>query len=627
MRQLLYFALLLFAVPLIAADKPETAPPPRQGIDLTGYRTTKDAIRADKAKFKEVTTNSPVVAGYIGIEIDQDKQGRVIIDDIAPNSPAEKIGLRIGDVLLKVGEDGVLSVARVKEQFRGLASGTAVTFVVEREGKTVEMSVLPIPASNPLKIDDGSSTTPRPILGVQSEPAKGDAGGAIITSVTEGSAAAKAGVKKGDVIARVDDQRLKVDTGLREALTGKKVGDTVELMVIRDKEELILSAKLQAAPANGFGGRGNQGGWDDRLPRAWTKPTYKLAVIGIEFPDTKHNEKISGENWEQSLFSLGTYTGKNATGQTTYGSMNDYYQEISYGTFSVSGKFLGWAEVSKKRAEYGQGTSKTPLLTEAMDEATKKFGKDALKDYDGLFILYAGGMATANRGNIYWPHRSSMTYKDKRWPYFIVNELQSSSSMRDISVFCHEFGHMLGLPDLYAQPERPGMEGVGSWCAMSQQANGGRPQHFSAWCREQLGWVKPVMVDPRIKQKLILSPIEDDPTQCIKIPVRADGSEYYLLENRRKKGFDASLPGEGLLIWRVSGGRVLLEESHGISGAAGPNAFRNSVPFPSGSNNSFTPYTTPSSKSALGGGFDIFVTNIRKLPDGRITFQIGYEFQ
>ncbi len=41
----------------------------------------------------------------------------------------------------------------------------------------------------------------------------------------------------------------------------------------------------------------------------------------------------------------------------------------------------------------------------------------------------------------------------------------------------------------------------------------------------------------------------------------------------------------------------------------------------------FTPFTTPSSKSQLGGGLPVYITNIRQLPDGRVTFYIGYQFQ
>ncbi len=205
--------------------------------------------------------------------------------------------------------------------------------------------------------------------------------------------------------------------------------------------------------------------------------------------------------------------------------------------------------------------------------------------------------------------------------------------MTDISVQCHEFGHMLGLPDLYARPENPGSEGVGVWDAMSNQLPNGLPQHFSAWSKEQMGWIKPVLIDPRKPQKLILSPIEDSPTECYKIPARADGSEYFLLENRQQKGFDKNLPAAGLLIWRVIPGgprgtqQVFLEEAHGVDGPSGPRVYAGAVPFPSPANHSFTPFTTPSSKIQLGGGLDVNITNIRRLPDGRVVFHVGYEYQ
>ena len=108
--------------------------------------------------------------------------------------------------------------------------------------------------------------------------------------------------------------------------------------------------------------------------------------------------------------------------------------------------------------------------------------------------------------------------------------------------------------------------------------------------------------------------------------VRADGSEYFLLENRRRTGWDALLPGEGLLIWRVVNNKPILEESHGIEGPSGPRVFPASVPFPSPANHAFTPFTTPSSRAQLGGGLPVHITNIRKLPDGRITFYVGYEY-
>jgi M6 family metalloprotease-like protein len=275
--------------------------------------------------------------------------------------------------------------------------------------------------------------------------------------------------------------------------------------------------------------------------------------------------------------------------------------------------------------EYATGNaSKTAMFNEACEKLLARDGKDSLKDFDGVFFIYAGGRAQVARGSLYWPHRSNFKFQDKSWPYFIVQE--GGEKMNDISVFCHEFGHMLGLPDLYARPENPGSEGVYQWCAMSNQVGAGRPQHFCAWSKEQLNWITPCVIDPSVKQKLILSPIEDSPKECFKVLVKPDGSEYYLLENRKKKGFDVSLPGEGLLIWRVVGNRPILEESHGVEGPAGPRSFPTSVPFPSAANDAFTPFTIPSSRSQLGGGLPVHITNIRRLPDGRITFHIGYEY-
>ena len=96
-----------------------------------------------------------------------------------------------------------------------------------------------------------------------------------------------------------------------------------------------------------------------------------------------------------------------------------------------------------------------------------------------MFFLYAGARFPAPRGSLYWPHRASVSHNGKRWPYFIVDE--GGPRMQGLSVLCHEFGHMLGLPDLYARPENPGMEGLGVWCNMSQQPNRMIPQHFGAW--------------------------------------------------------------------------------------------------------------------------------------------------
>jgi M6 family metalloprotease-like protein len=596
--------------------------------DLTGYKTVKEAIPADTKIFRTITPSKPVTPGYLGVVLSA--QGKAKIDEVAPASPAEKAGLKAGDVILKIGDGVVTNSAAAKEQLRALAADEKVVIVVEREGQSIERTATPKPTSKPLTATLGGSTG-RALLGLRvGEEVKG--GGVQIETVTPGGAAEKAGIKPRDHLIQIDDNKIEPNLSLTEILSTKKPGEVVRVLLKRDGKDLELKATLGSDQPTG--GRGSATiGWDDRIPRAWGKPSYHLAVIGIEYPDQKHNEKITDADWTKALFSIGEYSDKSATGQKVYGSMNDYYKEISYGQFTVKGSFVGWVEVSKKRMEYstGNGVSsreKQALLTEAMDKLLEK-KKDALKDCDGVFFLYAGGRVNTTRGSLYWPHRANMRHNNKSWPYFIVQE--GGDRMTDISVFCHEFGHMLGLPDLYARPEQPGMEGVGRWCAMSQQNPNGRPQHFSAWCKDQLGWLKPTVIDPRVKQKLILSPIEDSNTECFKVPLKADGSEYLLLENRQKKGFDTELPAAGLLVWRVIPNnptqKVFLEEAHGITGPGGPSASTGAVPFPNPANDSFTPFTIPSSKTQTGGGFEVYITNIRRLPDGRVTFQIGYEYQ
>jgi M6 family metalloprotease-like protein len=462
----------------------------------------------------------------------------------------------------------------------------------------------------------------RAVLGVQVTPLE-DAEGVKVTRVTKGLPADKAGIKTNDVLVKLDGVTLSAGANLGDLLASREPGDQVIVAYRRGDEMNEFKARLEAEEApdtvTTFSRRS-----------VWKKPSYRLAVIGVGFDDVHPNADLPLSAWEEFFFSTNSYRGTNITGQPVHGSVNDYYHEVSCDRFTITGKVFNWVTLEKKRADYSQGTANSrtreAFFREALDKLTEREGAGALREFDGLAVIYAGErFPTANRGTLFWPHRGNATYKGRRLPYIICPE--GGKRMANISVFCHEFGHILGLPDLYARPENPGSEGLGTWCAMSNQAGNGRPQHFSAWCKEQLGWLEPAVIDPKVRQKLILTPVEGSSNECYKVLVRSDGTEYLLLENRRKQGFDRSLSAEGLLIWRVNGNRLTLEESHGVEGPAGPRVFLSSVPYPSQANDSFTPYTTPSSRSQLGGGTPVYLTNIRRLTDGKITFQVGYEYE
>jgi M6 family metalloprotease-like protein len=600
------------AAPKPLAEKPQTLP------DLSEFKTAETAVTTRISRALAVPAGR---TGYLGVRVEPDGRGRLAIADVQPDSPAARAGLLRGDVVAQVDGRDVGGVDVFREVLLARSAGETVRLALLRQEKPLELTATLGATSRPMKLGR------RATLGVRlGDPKSGE--GAEITQVTPGSPAEKAKLKVGEVILKIDGASLTGAARLTEILADKEPNDTVTLTLLLAEKAVDLKVRL-GAEEEGDSRRGF--GWDTRASAIWRKDVYRLAVVCVEYPDLKHNDKIAKKDWEEALFSRSRYLNKkSATGQPAYGSLNDYYQEQSYGALRVEGKVFDWVEVGKKRSEYsgtagGRGRGGNSLLTEVLDKLLARDGKDALKDFDGLFFLYAGGSVQTNRGDLYWPHKANVFHQGKRWSYFICPE--GGTRMANISVCGHEFGHMLGLPDLYARPENPGSEGLGVWCAMSNQLGNGRPQHFCAWSKEQLGWVKPAVIDPTVKQKLILAPVEDSPKECFKVLVKPDGSEYLLLENRRKKGFDTELPGEGLLIWRVVNNKPVLEESHGVEGPAGPRVFVNAVPYPSPANNAFTPYTTPSSRSQMGGGLPVHLTNIRRLADGRITFYVGYEYE
>jgi M6 family metalloprotease-like protein len=451
-----------------------------------------------------------------------------------------------------------------------------------------------------------------------------------VREVQAGSPAASA-VEKGDVLVAVDGAAVNSPEALREVVQSRAEGDKVALALARQGKRLDVTVTLAATSrpltlSAERGGRARAGGPSFGQPALWKQPVYRMAVVLIEYPDTKANKKLTPRGWEGALFSTGTYK-KSPTGEATHGSLNDYFREQSHGKFRVEGRAFAPVLVSKKRGDYveGSGTSnKTALPSEALAKLLEREGEDRLTDFDGVCFVYAGSRVGSNRGSLYYPHQGSLTHQGKRLNYILCPE--GGAAMEPIGLFALEFSKLLGLPALAARTENAGSEGLGRWCLMSDGARGSRPGHLSAWCKEQLGWLTPVVLDPAARQKLVLGPVQGSEKECFKVLARPDGSEYFLLENRTAKGFDADLPGQGLLIWRVSGGRPVLEESHGVTGPKGPTVQLSMVPYPSQVNNAFTPITTPSSRAAGGGGLPVHISNIRRLPDGRVTLHVGYEY-
>ena len=174
---------------------------------------------------------------------------------------------------------------------------------------------------------------------------------------------------------------------------------------------------------------------------------------------------------------------------------------------------------------------------------------------DGIFLIHAGSGAeaeanAAKRKDMIWSHKWTLPTPFSKNG---VKVFAYSTEPEDgkVGVFCHEFGHVLGLPDLYDTTSRS--EGVGDWCLMGggSWGNGGaNPTRMSCWCLSRLGWATPTVLTGT--QKLTLPTLETDPTACYRLWSNgATGPEYFLIENRQATGMDKFLPGSGLALWHI----------------------------------------------------------------------------
>ncbi len=607
-------------VPLVVA-----APAWPDRPDLAGYVPPEKAVTTT---IRSAGPDREGLAGFLGVNTVL-KDGKLVVQSVKSDSPAAQAGILAGDHIVAIDGTTVTRDDQFREAILVRPPGEVVRLQIHRNGETREMAATLAAVSRPLRLG-----LERVFFGAQvSDPKDGDEG-TPVESVSPNSPAAAAGVQVGDVLIKIEGNVVRRARELNDALAERRPGDTLKITLRRGATEIDTQVTLAAD-------RGDSNVSDrpglGRIGRSpvnpvlasfspWTKPTFRLAVIGVEFEDVKHHDKIPLKEWESALFSDRSYTGRNATGQRVYGSLRDYFADQSYGQFHVEGAVFDWVQVNKKRGDYSQGSgtsNRSALPTEAVTKWLTRDGNDRLKEFDGVFVIYAGNSVRTNPGAVYYPHAGVLSVQGRRLPYIMCFE--GGERMATLRDFARPFASMLGLVSLAARTENIGSEGVEDWCLMGNP-RGACPPSLSAWSKERMGWIKPAVIDPTVKQKIVLAPASSSPTQFVKILVRPDGSEYFLLENRTRDGWDSLLPGGGLLIWRVVNDRPVLEESHGIEGPAGPRVYPEMIPYPSPANHSFTPSTTPSSRSAKGGGLPVHITQIRRHSGGRISFQIGIEY-
>ena len=291
----------------------------------------------------------------------------------------------------------------------------------------------------------------------------------------------------------------------------------------------------------------------------------KVAVILVWFPSA--GTTTSGQNTIDNFTQIKDYL----TGLTTF------YREVSYnGALDIQvTPFPNWTtayQMPNPMQYYGASTIPNGGATNDVYYNTYLLFKNALEaagtsvstgTYDAVMVLHSGyGQESGGKdGDIWSMMLGPWTALDIGGT--IVNGFNEGTVVPALElggnspfgVICHEFGHQLGLPDLYNSVT--GATQVGKWCLMdfgTWAVNGSSPSHPSIWCKDFLSWVNPIEVSIS-SINCTLSPIEIS-SQAIKIPVETgSGQEYFLLEYRRKNeplaNYDKGLPGEGILIWHI----------------------------------------------------------------------------
>ncbi|MHA1277303.1 MAG: M6 family metalloprotease domain-containing protein [Candidatus Helarchaeota archaeon] len=268
----------------------------------------------------------------------------------------------------------------------------------------------------------------------------------------------------------------------------------------------------------------------------------KMICLLVEFSDMGNSH--SKEEIYQTIF-------------TNDQSMRNYYKENSYNKFTIAGTVTDWLMLPQTMVYYGAETHFYQYTIDALYTANPVVDYSV---YDHVVIIHAGDdEAHSSDPNDIWSacYRPSSGYQVGPLDGIYINHICTASELEGVGCLCHEFGHMLDLPDLYDTTEPKdhyvdhwGLMASGSWNGPSN--DGTSPAHMMAWCKIQLGWLSSQNIEV-FENTYSINGVYLDPSelpsskeQIIKFEI--DVNHYYLVESRLRLGFDSYLPDEGIIV-------------------------------------------------------------------------------
>ena len=267
------------------------------------------------------------------------------------------------------------------------------------------------------------------------------------------------------------------------------------------------------------------------------------------------------------------------------GSVKDYFLTQSNGQFELDFDIVGPLKMPKTYGYYGandtNGNDTNPgLMTATACEMADEYVNFQDYDWDGdgevdqVFVIFTGeGEAAGGGANTIWPHEWHLQYSDYGKTLTLDNTvidtyacgpelmrrgvgIQSVVGIEGIGTICHEFTHCLGIPDMYdtgydGNSGTPNY-GMNRWDLMDKGSyNDGSftPAGYTSFEKMCCGWMSPIILedDTTITGMKALS----EGGEAYILYNDAHQDEFFLLENRQKTGWDAALPGAGLLVIHV----------------------------------------------------------------------------
>lgn len=276
------------------------------------------------------------------------------------------------------------------------------------------------------------------------------------------------------------------------------------------------------------------------------------------------------------------------------GSALDYYIDSSNGLYAPQFDVYGPVKVSGEASYYKELERMNELIAEsltALHDADELDFSNYDLDNDGMvdtiFFYYAGYGSADSETETIWPHQydynalvgyaadSALIFDGKKvGPYACANELfglnpvtkkepwkdGSEPWMNGIGTFVHEYGHVLGLPDLYDTTYSNEVETPGKYDVMDKgnyNDNNCRPPRFSAYEQWVCHWLEFTDAVDGTHYDLKAGGNSDTPDAVrIRIPMSSDGKtfnpEYFVIEARDNSNWDSCFPASGLMVWRIN---------------------------------------------------------------------------